>query len=129
MDGFGAKSDIVNIKSLSIIIGNVMVPAIEGPAMSSKAEPSQFDAYSKAEADEPSFTLLARDPIAPSLIEAWAYLRSGQIGAAEIAFKQASDAATHISPQMPGEAQIRSAFEVADECRAWTRAKLVSGRR
>jgi hypothetical protein len=55
--------------------------------MSSKTEPSQFDAYSKAESDEPSFTLLGRDPIAPSLIEAWAYLRSGQIGAAEIAFK------------------------------------------
>ena len=54
--------------------------------MSSKSEPSQFDAYSKAETDEPSFTLLGRDPIAPSLIEAWAYLRSGQIGAAEIAF-------------------------------------------
>lgn len=97
--------------------------------MSSKTEPSQFDAYSKAEADEPSFTLLGRDPIAPSLIEAWAYLRSGQIGAAEIAFKQASDAATHISPQMPGEAQIRSAFEVAEDCRVWARAKMVSGRR
>jgi hypothetical protein len=97
--------------------------------MSSKIEPSQFDAYSKAETDEPFFTLLARDPIAPSLVEAWAYLRSGQIGAAEIAFKQAADAATHIDPQMPGEAQIRSAFEVADECRQWARSKMVSGRR
>jgi hypothetical protein len=100
-----------------------------GKTMSSKTEPSQFDAYAKAESDEPSFTLLARDPVAPALIEAWAYLRSGQIGAAEIAFKQATDAATHINPQMPGEAQIRSAFEVADECRTWARAKMVSGRR
>jgi hypothetical protein len=97
--------------------------------MSSRNEPSQFDAYSKAEADEPVFTLLGRDPVAPALIEAWAYLRSGQIGAAEIAFRQASDASTHISPQMPGEAQIRSAFEVAEECRAWMRARLVSGRK
>ena len=97
--------------------------------MSSKIEPSQFDAYAKAETDEPFFTLLARDPIAPSLIEAWGYLRSGQIGAAEIAFKQAIDAGTHIDPQMPGEAQIRSAFEVADECRHWARSKMVSGRR
>ncbi|CAN1559472.1 PIN_EXO1 domain containing protein [Caulobacteraceae bacterium] len=97
--------------------------------MSSKIEPSQFDAYSKAETDEPFFTLLARDPIAPALVEAWAYLRSGQIGAAEIAFKQAVDAATHIDPQMPGEAQIRSAFEVADDCRQWARSKMVSGRR
>jgi hypothetical protein len=97
--------------------------------VSSKDDPSQFDAYAKAEADEPFFTLLARDPVAPPLIEAWAYLRSGQIGAAEIAFKAAMDAATHIQPQMPGEAQIRSAFEVAEEARGWARARLVSGRR
>jgi hypothetical protein len=97
--------------------------------MSTKDDPSQFDAYAKAEADEPVFTLLGRDPMAPSLIEAWAYLRSGQIGAAEIAFRQAMDAATHVQPQMPGEAQIRSAFEVAEECRTWMRSKLVSGRK
>lgn len=92
--------------------------------MNNKLEPSQFDAYQKAESDEPFFTLLARDPMSPSLIEAWAYLRSGQIGAAEIAFKQAIDAAMHIEPQMPGEAQIRSAFEVAQNSRDWLRAKM-----
>jgi hypothetical protein len=97
--------------------------------MSTKSDPGQFDAYNKAGADEPFFTLLARDPVAPPLIEAWAYLRSGQIGAAEIAFRQAMDAATHIEPQMPGEAQIRSAFEVAEECRAFARARLLQGRR
>jgi hypothetical protein len=93
--------------------------------MSTKDDPSQFDAYSKAQADEPVFTLLGRDPMAPPLIEAWAYLRSGQIQAAEIAFKQAMDAATHIQPQLPGEAQIRSAFEVAEECRSYARAKML----
>lgn len=93
--------------------------------MNNKLEPSEFDAYQKAQSDEPFFTLLARDPMAPSLIEAWAYLRSGQIGAAEIAFKQAIDAATYIDSQMPGEAQIRSAFEVAENCRDWLRSKLV----
>lgn len=92
--------------------------------MNNKLEPSEFDAYQKAQSDEPFFTLLARDPMSPSLIEAWAYLRSGQIGASEIAFKQAIDAATHIEPQMPGEAQIRSAFEVAQNSRDWLRAKL-----
>ncbi len=92
--------------------------------MNNKLEPSEFDAYQKAQSDEPFFTLLARDPMSPSLIEAWSYLRSGQIGAAEIAFKQAIDAATHIEPQMPGEAQIRSAFEVAQNSRDWLRAKL-----
>jgi hypothetical protein len=97
--------------------------------MSNKTDPGQFDAYAKAEDDEPVFTLLARDPIAPALIEAWAYLRSGQIGAAEIAFRAAMDAATHITPQTPGEAQIRSAFEVAEESRAWLRTRLLAGRR
>jgi hypothetical protein len=97
--------------------------------MSNKSDPSAFDAYAKAEEDEPVFTLLARDPVAPALIEAWAYLRSGQIGAAEIAFRAAMDAATHITPQTPGEAQIRSAFQVAEESRIWLRAKLLSGRR
>ncbi len=93
--------------------------------MNSKSEPGQFDAYQKAESDEPFFTLLARDPMMPSLVEAWAYLRSGQTGAAEIAFKQALDASTFIDPQMPGEAQIRSAFEVAEDARNWLRNKLV----
>lgn len=93
--------------------------------MNNKKEPSQFDAYSKAEDEEPVFTLLGRDPVAPSLIEAWAYLRSGQVGAAEIAFKAATDASSFIDAQMPGEAQIRSAFEVAEECRKWLRKKAV----
>jgi hypothetical protein len=97
--------------------------------MTSKTDPSLFDAYQKAAEDEPFFTLLARDPIAPALIEAWAYLRSGQLQAAEIAFKAAYDAATHITPQLPGDAQIRSAFEVAEEARGWARAKLLAGRR
>jgi hypothetical protein len=93
--------------------------------MNNKSEPSEFDAYQKAESDEPFFTLLGRDPMTPALVEAWAYLRSGQTGAAEIAFRQAIDAATHVSPQMPGEAQIRSAFEVAENARLWLRHKLV----
>jgi hypothetical protein len=97
--------------------------------MTSKTEPSQFDAYQKAAEDEPVFTLLARDPIAPPLIEAWAYLRSGQLQAAEIAFKAAYDAATHITPQLPGDAQIRSAFEVAEDARGWARAKVLAGKR
>jgi hypothetical protein len=93
--------------------------------MSSKTDPSQFDAVAKAEAEEPYFALLGRDPVAPSLIEAWAYLRSGQISAAEIAFKAAMDAATHIEPQMPGDAQIVSAFRVAEASREWARRKLL----
>lgn len=36
-----------------------------------KESPSRFDALPKAEKDEPYFTLLARDPIAPLLVRQW----------------------------------------------------------
>ena len=37
-----------------------------------KNNPSRFSCYDKAEPDEPMFTLLARDPMAPSLLRMWA---------------------------------------------------------
>lgn len=40
--------------------------------MGTKEAPGAFDCYDKAEPGEPVFTLLARDPIAPALIDAWA---------------------------------------------------------
>lgn len=40
--------------------------------MATKENPSPFDAFSKAERDEPYFTLLARDPIAATLVRQWA---------------------------------------------------------
>ncbi len=43
--------------------------------MGTKNNPGQFDCYEAAEPDEPMFILLARDPIAPILVELWASLR------------------------------------------------------
>lgn len=43
--------------------------------MGSKNSPSQFDCYLNAHPDEPMFVLLARDPAAPDLVEAWAHHR------------------------------------------------------
>lgn len=40
--------------------------------MGSKINPSKFDCYQRAEPDEPMFTLLARDPVAPTVIRLWA---------------------------------------------------------
>jgi hypothetical protein len=37
-----------------------------------KNNPSTYSCYDKAEPDEPMFTLLARDPLAPSLVRMWA---------------------------------------------------------
>ncbi len=43
--------------------------------MGTKNNPGQFDCYHNAAPDEPMFVLLARDPLAPILVEAWAALR------------------------------------------------------
>ncbi len=42
--------------------------------MGTKNQPGTFDCYSKAEPDEPLFTLLARDPLAPQLVRLWSDL-------------------------------------------------------
>jgi hypothetical protein len=49
--------------------------------MGTKRQPGAFDAWEKAEEDEPMFVLLARDPLAPAVIEAWATLREAEIEA------------------------------------------------
>lgn len=43
--------------------------------MGTKNNSGVFDCYANAQPDEPMFILLARDPSAPSLIEAWAQRR------------------------------------------------------
>jgi len=43
--------------------------------MATKDNPGAFDCYTKAEPDEPMFTLLARDPAAPEAIYRWAQER------------------------------------------------------
>jgi len=43
--------------------------------MGTKDSPGRYDCYAKAEPDEPIFTLLARDPLAPLLVRLWADLQ------------------------------------------------------
>src|SRR5882757_2651390 len=43
--------------------------------MGTKINPGVYDCYRRAEDDEPLFTLLARDPLAPILVSLWAALR------------------------------------------------------
>jgi len=47
--------------------------------MGTKLNPGQFDCYDRALPNEPRFTFLARDPMAPDLIEMWADLRLREI--------------------------------------------------
>lgn len=46
----------------------------EGP-VGTKVEPGAFDCYATAKPDEPLFTLLARDPLAPLVVRLWAEAR------------------------------------------------------
>ena len=48
--------------------------------MGTKNTPGQFDCYTRADPDEPMFVLLARDPLAPALVELWASLREHLAG-------------------------------------------------
>jgi hypothetical protein len=48
--------------------------------MGTKRNPGKFDCYDAAGEDEPMFVLLARDPLAPILVEAWASLREHAAG-------------------------------------------------
>lgn len=60
--------------------------------MGTKNTPGQFDCYSKAEPDEPLFTLLARDPIAPLLVALWADVNR-RLGGCEEKSKEAEEVA------------------------------------
>ena len=43
--------------------------------MGTKTKPGKYDCYEKAEDDEPMFVLLARDPVAPTLVRMWCEMR------------------------------------------------------
>lgn len=48
--------------------------------MGTKNNPGEFDCYENAEPNEPMFVLLARDPLAPLLVELWATVRATLVG-------------------------------------------------
>lgn len=51
--------------------------------MGSKANPGQFDCYASALPDEPMFILLARDPMAPMIVQNWVNARKHLIATGE----------------------------------------------
>lgn len=75
--------------------------------MGTKNKPGDFDCYGNAEPDEPMFILLARDPAAPELVEAWANRRLVMINDG---LKPESD-----------KAMITEARQCAEAMRAWRR--------
>jgi hypothetical protein len=75
--------------------------------MGTKNKPGDFDCFGNAEPDEPMFILLARDPAAPELVEAWASRRLAMINDG---LKPESD-----------KAMITEARQCAEAMRAWRR--------
>ena len=73
--------------------------------MGSKNNPGSFDCYDNALPDEPMFVLLARDPLAPVIVEQWAIRLTNFIAAGQ---KPESD-----------RAKVEEALCCADAMRAW----------
>ncbi len=76
--------------------------------MGTKNNPGRFDCYDKAEDDEPMFILLARDPVAATMVRIWIKLRRlvGKVDSEKI-----------------GEAKL-----CADAMEKWRIAQQVQGR-
>jgi hypothetical protein len=75
--------------------------------MGTKNNPGAYDCYANALPDEPMFVLLARDPDAPELVEAWAWARYDAIRMGE---RPATDMA-----------MIEEARQCAKNMRNWRR--------
>lgn len=54
--------------------------------MGTKNNPGKFNCHAAAKPDEPLFTLLARDPLAPFLVSIWSKMRMGDSEAAIAVF-------------------------------------------
>ena len=70
--------------------------------MGTKNNPGDYDCYEKAESDEPMFVLLARDPLAPILVDLWASLRAHSAG---------------------NPSKVQEARQCAESMREWKRSK------
>lgn len=68
--------------------------------MGTKNNPGTYDGFAKAEPDEPYFTLLGRDPLAPFLVGLWAGLKSAHDPSAD-------------------EAKLKEALETANAMDEW----------
>ena len=81
--------------------------------MGTKNNPSEFDCESKAEPDEPKFTLLGREPSAATIVRMWAHSR-------EVLIRQGKKPRSDYK-------QIIEARAIADEmekfARKWARRK------
>lgn len=90
-------------------------------------EQLELDCYHKAEPDEPKFTLLARDPLAPFLVALWAALRKGDTASAvSIHADMVVDPAHkyRVNPEMRSSPEkLASACDISRNMVEWRKAK------
>jgi hypothetical protein len=90
--------------------------------MGTKTNPGKYDCLSKAEPDEPVFVLMARDPVAPKLVDLWAAVSYGSKAAARAFFDDLLKFADEIEPLQPAD-KCNEAYECAKEMEAWADAR------
>lgn len=85
----------------------------------SKANPSEFDAYSKLADDEPYFVLSAHDPLSSAIVELHAYIGAGQAGAAHNKLAEIM-ALTSVRPPRPASSpKYRETFAISLAMEQW----------
>jgi len=88
--------------------------------MGTKERPGRYDCYQKAEPDEPLFTMLGRDALAPYLAEIWAHVRGGEFQLAMDVLRLAvTDPDVLVS--ITGSGKLMEALTVAGEMRQYRR--------
>lgn len=87
--------------------------------MGTKNNPGEFDAYAKAEPDEPLFTLIGRDPMAFHLVRIWTALRWRHFGMAHALLDDAiCDMGNRKVPHTE-ETKLLEALACSDQMKAW----------
>lgn len=79
--------------------------------MGTKNNPGKFDCYENAEPDEPMFTLLGRDPVAPFLVSLWAKVRMADAEAAFAVFQKMRNT---LIPKYDASPDVAKACEAMD---------------
>lgn len=102
--------------------------------MGTKNNPGTFDCLEKAEADEPFFVLLARDPVGAHFVRMWAMLREDDFENAKITFDDLvlklfnQHHRTKLRTPDEIEERERNKVKEANECSAAMRAWIKTNR-
>lgn len=87
--------------------------------MGSKLNPGKFDCMAAALPDEPTFTLLARDPLAAFLTGIWGQIRAGYPDNAKVVFDQMLDRAAWQYAKEPDTEKAEEALDCSRDMFDW----------